>query len=89
MTPLRFARQVRGGSGAIYYFCKLPDGTDDVKLVERLTAEYGVCLIPGSACGMAGHVRVCYANKDLERTREAAIRLRKGLEALLPASASG
>ena len=43
---------------------------------------HGVCLIPGSACGMPGHVRVCYANLPLEKAKIAAERLRSGLQAL-------
>lgn len=120
---------VKGGSGAIYLFCKLkgmlrcatpanpcaaatayathprhrsaraapppsrdwaplslpmlrPGIEDDMAAVRYLVEEHGVCLIPGSACGMPGHVRVCYANLPLEKTREAAKRLRAGLEAL-------
>jgi len=73
---------VKGGSGAIYLFCKLKGIEDDMAAVRYLVEEHGVCLIPGSACGMPGHVRVCYANLPLEKTREAAKRLRAGLEAL-------
>jgi len=74
---------VQGGSGAIYLFCKLPAGVeDDMAAVRYLVDTHGVCLIPGSACGMPGHVRVCYANLPLEKTREAAKRLRAGLEAI-------
>ena len=88
LTPLGDGA-VKGGTGAIYLFCKLPDGLeDDVAVVKTLVDEYGVCLIPGSACGMPGHVRVCYANLPLERTRIAAQRLRAGLERLV-ADAAG
>lgn len=74
---------VRGGSGAIYLFCKLPDGvTDDLAAVRWLTAKHKVATIPGSACGMPGFFRVCYANLPLDRTREAASRLRAGLAEL-------
>ena len=74
---------VQGGSGAIYLFCRLPPAArDDMAVVRYLVEVHGVCLIPGSACGMPGHVRVCYANLPLDRTREAATRLRAGLEAL-------
>ena len=77
------AENVKGGSGAIYLFCKLPEGVeDDMTAVRYLVEEHGVCLIPGSACGMPGHVRVCYANVSLEKTREAAKRLHAGLGAL-------
>ena len=74
---------VKGGSGAIYLFVRLPAAAaDDVAAVRYLVEEHGVCLIPGSACGLPGHVRVCYANLPLERSREAAKRLRNGLTEL-------
>ena len=82
LAPLG-AGAVQGGSGAIYLFCKLPEGVDDdMAAVRYLVDEHGVCLIPGSACGMPGHVRVCYANLPLEKAREAAKRLFAGLTAL-------
>ena len=78
---------VRGGSGAIYLFCKLPDADgrpmDDLAVVQWLTDKHGVAIIPGSACGMPGSIRVCYANLPLEKTREAAARLRAGLAELV------
>ena len=74
---------VQGGSGAIYLFCKLPPGVDDdMAAVRYLVEAHGVCLIPGSGCGLPGHVRVCYANLSLEKTKEAAARLRAGLTEL-------
>ena len=79
---------MRGGSGAIYLFVRLPEGcADDVAVVRWLTEAHGVCLIPGSACGMPGHVRVCYANLALDRTRDAAARLRRGVEQLVDGTA--
>ena len=74
---------VRGGSGAIYLFCKLPEGiTDDLAAVRWLTVKHQLAIIPGSACGMPGYFRVCYANLPLEKTREAARRLAAGLQEL-------
>ena len=82
LAPLG-AGAVRGGSGAIYLFCRLPEGCeDDVAIVRWLALKHGVCLIPGSGCGLPGHVRVCYANLSLEKTKEAAARLRAGLTEL-------
>lgn len=78
---------VRGGSGAIYLFCKLPEGvTDDLAAVRWLTARHGVATIPGSACGKPGYFRVCYANLPLEKTRAAAARLEAGLRELASGS---
>ena len=48
---------------------------------RRETAWRGGTL---KSCGVSsGHVRVCYANLSLEKTREAAKRLRAGLEGLV------
>ena len=80
---------VRGGSGAIYLFVRLPEGcADDVAVVRWLTEAHGVCLIPGSGCGLPGHVSRrqprtigTEQNRDRteqnlrEKTREAAARL--------------
>ena len=56
LTPLGEGA-VCGGSGAIYLFVLLPPGcADDVAVVRWLTDAHGVCLIPGSGCGMPGHV---------------------------------
>ena len=35
---------------------------DDEAVVEWLAKEHGVCVIPGTACGTPGQVRVCFAN---------------------------
>jgi len=79
---------VQGGSGAIYLVARLPPhAADDVAAVRTLAEEHGVALIPGSACGAPGHIRICYANLPLEQTREAAARLRRGLQALVDGGA--
>ncbi|EKX40945.1 hypothetical protein GUITHDRAFT_75075 [Guillardia theta CCMP2712] len=72
---------VLGGSGAIYLMVKLPESMEeDEKAVEWLVKKHQVCVIPGSACGFRGHVRVCYSNLSEERCEEAIKRLRSGLE---------
>lgn len=55
---------------------------DDEAVVEWLVRVHGVCLIPGSSCGMAGYIRVAYANLQPEVCREAAARLWRGLTEL-------
>eukprot|EP00443_Scrippsiella_acuminata_P078693 CAMPEP_0115566366 /NCGR_PEP_ID=MMETSP0271-20121206/103547_1 /TAXON_ID=71861 /ORGANISM="Scrippsiella trochoidea, Strain CCMP3099" /LENGTH=374 /DNA_ID=CAMNT_0003000671 /DNA_START=26 /DNA_END=1147 /DNA_ORIENTATION=- len=72
---------VLGGSGAIYLMVKLPV-EDDFRVVEWLTEKHRVCVIPGSACGSPGMVRVCYANLASAGCQEAAERLRAGLAEL-------
>lgn len=43
--------------GSFYLFPSLPDGVDDIKLAEQLVSR-GVLVIPGSAFGAPGYVRV-------------------------------
>ena len=54
--------------GAIYVMVKLPV-MDDMRTVEWLAHTHHVAVIPGSACGLPGHVRVAYANLGLEEVR--------------------
>lgn len=49
---------------------------------QWLVDVHGVCVIPGSACGAPGHIRVAYANLPREMCLEAAARLHKGLREL-------
>lgn len=51
-------------------------------MVEWLVREHAVCIIPGSSCGAPGYVRIAFANLEQEVCREAAARLRRGLEQL-------
>lgn len=78
---------VKGGDGAIYLLATLPPrfADDDVTVAKRLIDEYKVAVIPGSACGAPGTIRVCYANLPLEKCREAAARLQRGLKKIVGA----
>lgn len=67
-----------GGSGAIYMMVRLPV-KDDLKVVEWLVEKHRICLIPGSACGAPGMVRISYANLESAKYAEAVGRLRAGL----------
>ena len=58
------------------------DVVDDEAVVEWLAREHGVCVIPGTACGLRGYVRVCFANLPPAQCEEAARRLERGLAAL-------
>ena len=71
---------VMGGSGAMYVMAKLPDGLDDRAVAEDLVEKHGIAIIPGSFCGLPGWVRVCYSNLDPEKCKEAAARLKGGVE---------
>jgi aspartate aminotransferase len=58
--------------GAFYTFPRIPE-RDDLAFSTRLLEEAGVAVVPGSAFGMPGHVRMSYAasresiEKGLER----------------------
>ncbi len=53
---------------------------DDVALAERLLEEAGVALVPGSAFGAPGYLRLSFAT-DLQTLREALARLERVLAA--------
>uniref|UniRef100_A0A5B7AQI5 Putative Aspartate aminotransferase n=1 Tax=Davidia involucrata TaxID=16924 RepID=A0A5B7AQI5_DAVIN len=75
---------VKGGEGAIYLWAKLPDKyLDDFEVVRWLARKHGVVVIPGSACGCQGHVRISFGGLMEDDCRLAAGRLRRGLEELV------
>ncbi|ONM29543.1 Pyridoxal phosphate (PLP)-dependent transferase superfamily protein [Zea mays] len=75
---------VRGGQGAIYLWAKLPDTcSDDFEVVRWLANRHGVAVIPGSASGGPGHIRISFGGLKEEDTRLAAERLRRGLQELV------
>ena len=51
-------------------------------VVEWLAREHGVAVIPGSACGMPGFIRVCYGNLAAEACEAACARLGEACAAL-------
>ncbi|XP_052176162.1 aromatic aminotransferase ISS1 isoform X2 [Diospyros lotus] len=75
---------VKGGEGAIYLWAKLPDKyVDDFKVVRWLATKHGVVVIPGSACGCPGHLRISFGGLVEGDCQVAAGRLKKGLEELV------
>jgi aspartate/methionine/tyrosine aminotransferase len=94
-------QQIMGGSGAMYVMAQLPppppqdDGEkdenvirDDVQVCCQLVESFGVAVIPGTYCGFPGWIRVCYANLPPDQCRQAAERLKRGLETILELSSS-
>lgn len=53
---------------------------DDEAVVSWLVKEHKVCVVPGSACGCPGYVRVAFANLDESKCKQAAAQLRRGLQ---------
>uniref|UniRef100_A0A7N0ZWX6 Aminotransferase class I/classII large domain-containing protein n=1 Tax=Kalanchoe fedtschenkoi TaxID=63787 RepID=A0A7N0ZWX6_KALFE len=76
---------VRGGEGAIYLWAKLPDQykDDDFSVVSWLAHKHGIAVIPGSASGGPGYIRISFGGMREEQTAIAAARLKKGLEQLV------
>ncbi|KAL6144722.1 hypothetical protein ACLB2K_055413 [Fragaria x ananassa] len=82
LSPLG-EESVKGGEGAIYLWAKLPDKVDDSEFVHWLAHRHGVVVIPGSACGCPGNVRISFGGLLEDDCKAAAGRLRKGLEELV------
>lgn len=76
---------VKGGEGAIYLWAKLPEKyvNNDFDVVRWLALRHEVVVIPGSACGDPGNLRISFAGLIEEDCRAAAARLRRGLEELI------
>lgn len=83
LSPLG-ADAVKGGQGAIYLWAKLPsDASNDAEVVQWLAKRHGVIVIPGSASGGPGYVRVSFGGLAEDDCSVAAGRLRKGMEELV------
>lgn len=75
---------VKGGDGAIYLWVRLPSNAqDDVAVVRWLVKNHHVLVIPGSASGGPGCIRVSFGGLTRDRCKLAAERLRRGLEELV------
>ncbi|CAK8574702.1 unnamed protein product [Lathyrus sativus] len=75
---------IKGGEGAIYLWVKIPSrhGYDDFEVVHWLANRHGIAVIPGSACGAPGNLRISFGGLTENDCRAAAERLKKGLEEL-------
>jgi aspartate/methionine/tyrosine aminotransferase len=75
---------VKGGEGAIYLWARLPKSMrDDVAVTKWLIDKHHVSVIPGSASGGQGYIRVSYGGLDEAKCRIASTRLKKGLQDLV------
>lgn len=75
---------VKGGEAAIYLWAKLPDKfPDDYEVVKWLVRKHRVIVIPGSASGGPGYIRISFGGLQETDCEAAASRLRKGLEELV------
>ncbi|XP_019443407.1 PREDICTED: uncharacterized protein LOC109347794 [Lupinus angustifolius] len=76
---------IKGGEGAIYLYAKLPEGHgfDDFEVVQWLANRHGVAVIPGSASGSPGNLRISFGGLTESDCKAAAERLKNGLEELV------
>ncbi|KAK3003970.1 hypothetical protein RJ639_019566 [Escallonia herrerae] len=75
---------IKGCEGAIYLWAKLPDKyPNDFEVVCWFAQKHGVMLLPGSACGVPGCIRITYGMLRETECEVAAKRLRSGLEELI------
>ena len=72
--------------GAYYVFSDVSEYLgrvpDDVKLSQVLLEEHGVAVVPGSAFGQPGYLRLSFATSD-EQIRAGVDRMSRGLQALV------
>ncbi|XP_020248697.1 uncharacterized protein LOC109826129 [Asparagus officinalis] len=75
---------VKGGEGAIYLWVKLPEKfSDDFEVVRWLVKKHGVIVIPGSASGGPGYIRISFGGLKEADCEVAAQKLKQGLEELV------
>ncbi|MFC1745001.1 pyridoxal phosphate-dependent aminotransferase [Candidatus Riflebacteria bacterium] len=71
--------------GAFYFFIKIKNYRDSLKLAQQLISEYGVAIIPGKAFGIedACYARVSYGALQKEDAAEACRRLITGIKSMV------
>jgi len=73
---------IRGAEGAFYLFIKLPDGLEDVKVVNQLSHS-GVIVLPGSAfCDRKDYIRISFSG-DIETLKTGLERVKQSIQTLL------
>jgi aspartate/methionine/tyrosine aminotransferase len=75
---------VKGGEGAMYFWARLPEAfSDDVAVVHWLVKQHRITVIPGTASGCPGFLRVSYGGLTFTNCQAAAARLKVGLQELV------
>jgi len=69
--------------GAFYALARYRSKIAEMSLIERLIAEFGVAVMPGSTFGAPGSLRIAYGALDGKSVAEGMGRLVRGLNALL------
>ena len=71
-------------AGAFYYMLPLPNGLDEERAIAVLAQQHGLLVLPGSAFGAPGSLRLSYGLlADAVEVDEAATRLAAGVQSLL------
>ncbi|THG03003.1 hypothetical protein TEA_005692 [Camellia sinensis var. sinensis] len=77
-------KAVNGGQGATYLWANLPDKyPNDFEVVCWFARRHGALLLPGSACGTSGCIRITYGMLTESECNVAAKRLKRGVEELI------
>ncbi|CAL5355369.1 unnamed protein product [Camellia sinensis] len=77
-------KAVKGGQGATYLWANLPDKyPNDFEVVCWFARRHGALLLPGSACGTSGCIRITYGMLTESECNVAAKRLKRGVEELI------
>jgi aspartate aminotransferase len=81
--------KVKAGDGTFYAFpcveeviAKASNINNDIDLAEYLLTDAGIAIVPGSAFGSAGYLRISYAT-SMEKIKDAMQRMNKAFENLL------
>jgi len=69
--------------GAFYALARYRSKIEEMALIERLIAEFGVAVMPGSTFGAPGSLRIAYGALDSKSVAEGMGRLVRGLKTLL------
>jgi aspartate/methionine/tyrosine aminotransferase len=83
--------EVSAPAGGMYAFFRVAGVTDSLAFAKHLVRQHGLGLAPGSAFGEEGQgwLRWCFASRELDRLRLGLDRMRRAMEAGVPAARDG
>ncbi|CAM9229305.1 unnamed protein product [Chrysoparadoxa australica] len=70
------------GNGSFYFLVPLPGKLSEDDAIDVLARKFGVIVTPGTAFGAPGHARISYGSQPPKQCKEAADRLKRGLDYL-------
>jgi len=81
--PGRNASLASQPRGAFYYMLPVPPGMSEEAAISFLAREHGLLVLPGSAFGLSGHLRLSYGGiATPQMAEDVAARLRVGVQQL-------